>query len=117
MQYYQRSRKIAALSSGKIEKHENLTVVEILLSNWRQIIRQAKFIYSALGKVLEKQTKKQVHALRSLNLCNNTNELKQSEEIFPKKLLNYLIINKLKKVIKLKILLKQIGYIINQKRR
>ena len=35
--------KISALSSGKIDKYEYITDEEILLSNRRQIIEQAKF--------------------------------------------------------------------------
>ena len=65
--------KISALSSGKIDKYEYLTGEEILPSNERQIIEQAKFTYSALGKAFEKQIKtidyqgeKQVHPLKSL---------------------------------------------------
>ena len=49
--------KISALSSSKIDKYEYLTGEEILLSNQQQIIEQAKFIYSPLGKAFEKQTK------------------------------------------------------------
>ena len=49
--------KMSALSSGKIDKYEYLTGEEILLSNQRQIIEQAKFAYSPLGKFFEKQTK------------------------------------------------------------
>ena len=49
--------KILALSSGKIDKYECLTGEEILPSNQRQIIEQAKSIYSLLGKAFEKQTK------------------------------------------------------------
>ena len=49
--------KISALSSGKLEKYEYLTGEEILPSNQRQIIEQAKFTYSPLGKAFEKQTK------------------------------------------------------------
>ena len=49
--------KILALSSGKIDKYEYLTVEEILSSNQQQIIEQAKFAYSPLGKAFEKQTK------------------------------------------------------------
>ena len=49
--------KIAALSSGKIEKYKYLTVKEVLLSDQRRVIEQAKFIYSPLGKALEKQRK------------------------------------------------------------
>ena len=49
--------KISALSSGKIDKYEYLTGEEILPSNQQQIIEQAKFAYSPLGKAFEKQTK------------------------------------------------------------
>ena len=49
--------KISALSSGKIDKYEYLTAEEILPSNQQQIIEQAKFTYSPLGKAFEKQTK------------------------------------------------------------
>ena len=49
--------KISALSSGKIDKYEYLTGEEILPSNKQQIIEQAKFTYSPLGKAFEKQTK------------------------------------------------------------
>ena len=34
--------------------------------NWRQIIEQAKFAYSLLGKAFEKQTERQVDAIKSL---------------------------------------------------
>ena len=64
--------KISALSSGKIDKHEYLTDEEILPSNQNQIIEQAKFTYSPLGKVFEKQIKtiedqveKQVKAIQN----------------------------------------------------
>ena len=49
--------KISALSSGKIQKYEYLTGEDILPSNQQQIIEQAKFTYSPLGKAFEKQTK------------------------------------------------------------
>ena len=49
--------KISALSSGKIDKYEYPTGEEILPSNQQQIIQQAKFNYSPLGKALEKQIK------------------------------------------------------------
>ena len=49
--------KISALSSGKIDKCKYLTGEEILPSNQSQIIEQAKFTYSPLGKAFEKQTK------------------------------------------------------------
>ena len=47
--------KISALSSGKIHKYEYLTSEDILPSNQQQIIEQAKFTYSLLGKSFEKQ--------------------------------------------------------------
>ena len=65
--------KISALSSGKIHKYEYLTGEDILPFNQQQIIEQAKFTYSPLGKAFEKQIKtiedqgkKQVDALESL---------------------------------------------------
>ena len=63
--------KISALSSCKIDKYEYLNGEEILPSNQQQIIEQAKFTYSPLGKAFEKQTKtildqgeKQIKAVR-----------------------------------------------------
>ena len=50
--------KISALSSDKIDKYEYLTGEEILPSNQQQIIEQAKFTYSPLGKAFDKLTKK-----------------------------------------------------------
>ena len=49
--------KISALSSGKIDKYEYLTGEQILTSNQKQIIEQAKFTYSPSGKVFEIQPK------------------------------------------------------------
>ena len=46
------------LSSGKIDMYEYLTCEEILPSNQEQMIEQAKFTYSLLGKDFEKQKKK-----------------------------------------------------------
>ena len=65
--------KISALSSGKIHKYEYLTGEDILPSNQQQIIEQARFTYSPLGKAfgkqiktIEDQGKKQVDALENL---------------------------------------------------
>ena len=49
--------KMSAWSSGKTDKYEYLTGEEILPSNQQQIIEQAKFTYSPLGKAFEKQMK------------------------------------------------------------
>ena len=65
--------KISALSSGKPGKYEYLTGEEILPSNQKQTIEQAKSTYSLLGKAFEKQTKaiedqgeKEVNSLKDL---------------------------------------------------
>ena len=54
-----------------------LQVKKIFLSNQKQIIRQAKFIYSPLGKAIEKQTKtiedqgeKQIKSSSPMNFSN-----------------------------------------------
>ena len=47
----------AAKISGKIDKYEHITGEEILPSNQRKIIKQAKFTYSPLEKAFEKQIK------------------------------------------------------------
>ena len=73
--------KISALSLGKIHKYEYLTGEEILPSNKQQIIQQAKFTYSPLGKAFEKQIKtiedqgkKQVKAIQDKQLLNINND-------------------------------------------
>ena len=65
--------KVSALSSGKIHKYEYLTGEDIWPSNRQEIIEQAKFIYSPLGKAFENQIKtiedygkKQVEVLENL---------------------------------------------------
>ena len=62
--------------------------------NQRQIIEQVKFAYSSLGKAFEKQTEKQVYAIKSLDPFNM---LKQIEGMFPQNLMNDLFRAKLKK--------------------
>ena len=86
--------KISALSSGKIDKYEYLTGEEILPSNQQQIIEQAKFTYSPLGKAFEKQIKtiqgqgeKQIKAIQDKQLVNNVDYkdkllLSKEREIF-----------------------------------
>ena len=61
--------KISALSSGKIHKYEYLTGEDILPSNQQQIIEQAKFTYSPLGKAFEKQNKNNWRSRRKTNWC------------------------------------------------
>ena len=81
--------KISALSSGKIDNYEYLTGEEILPSNQRQVIEQAKFEYSLFRKVFEKQTEKLVGAIKSLD---PSNKLKRIEDIFPQNLMNDLVL-------------------------
>ena len=65
--------KISALSPNKKDKYAYFTGEKILPSNQQQIIEQAKFTCSSLGKAFEKQTKtikdqgkKQIDALADL---------------------------------------------------
>ena len=89
--------KISALSSGKIDKYEYLTGEEILPSNQQQIIQQAKFNYSPLGKALEKQVKtikdqgeKQVDALKT-----SYKKLPSIKDFVPTEKFNLEIINEI----------------------
>ena len=52
-----KAAEIWALSSGKIDKYEDLTGNKIFPSNQQQTIGQAKFNYSPLRKAFEKQIK------------------------------------------------------------
>ena len=95
--------KISALSSGKLDKYEYLTGEEILPSNQQQIIQQAKFTYSPLGKALEKQKKtiedqgeKQVAALESLK--DSDKKLTPIKDFIPMENLNPEIINEIKRI-------------------
>ena len=78
-----KAAKISVLSSGKIDKYEYLTGVEILPSNQQQIIEQAKSIYSLLGKAFEKQTKtiedqgeKQIKAIQGKDFSKSIEKAK-----------------------------------------
>ena len=82
--------RISGLLSGKSGKYECLTGEEILPSDPRGVIEQAKFTYSNLGKALEKQRKtiedqglKQVEALKALK-SEEDQELESIEGIFQK---------------------------------
>ena len=99
--------KISALSSGKIDQYEYLTGEEILPSNHQQIIKQAKFTYSPLGKPFEKQTKtvedqgkKQIDALKSLESPDK--QLPSIKDFVSKERLNPEIANVIKKLKKKK---------------
>ena len=79
--------KKSALSSGKSGKYESLTREEMLLTDQKRVIKQAKLTYSPLGKAFEIQTKtieeqgkKQVEALKVLM----EEELESIEGLFQK---------------------------------
>ena len=85
--------KISALSPGKIDKYENLAGEEILPSNQQQIIEQAKFTYSPLGKGFEKQTKaiedkgeKQIKGIQDNRKQLISKERKIFKDIYDKRL-------------------------------
>ena len=82
--------KISALSSNKIHKYEYLTGEDILLSSNQEIIEQARFTYSPLGKAFDKQIKtiedqgkKQVYALNTLKSDDNNKLEIKNEDIIP----------------------------------
>ena len=56
--------KLSTLTPSEIDKYEYLTGEEILPCNRRQIIAPANFTYSRLGEALQKQTEKQIDALK-----------------------------------------------------
>ena len=97
--------KISALSSGKIDKYEYLTGEEVLPSNHQQIIEQAEFTYSPLGKAFEKQIKaiedqgqKQVKTLKDLKSEEQTRPIvdkSDDELLLQKETYNRFIILKL----------------------
>ena len=111
--------KISALPSGKLDKYEYLTGEEILPSNQQQIIQQAKFNYSPLGKALEKQRKtiedqgeKEVVALESLK--NSDKKLPPIKDFIPMENSNPEIINEKKNLKKWKKRLAEIKWSIKE---
>ena len=87
--------KISALSSGKIDNYEYLTGEEILPSNQQQIIQQAKFNYSPLGKAIEKQIKtiedqggKQIKAIQDNKKQLTNTKGATIKNIIPENILN-----------------------------
>ena len=85
--------KISALSSDKTDKYEYLTGEEILPSNQQQIIEQAKFTYSPLGKTFEKQIKtiedqgeKEVKTLKDLKPKEQTKTIEFYNQILEEKI-------------------------------
>ena len=59
---------------------------------------QTKFTNSSLEKGLEKQTKKQVHSLKSLNLQYKIDVLDQMKSVFLQNQMNDLILDMLREI-------------------
>ena len=94
--------KIPALLSGKTDKYEYLTGEEILPFNQKQIMEQAKFTYSPLGKAFEKHTKtiedqgeKQIKAIQDLGQMKTIRKYTYSINDSPQVLRKKEIFNKL----------------------
>ena len=103
--FIREAAKISALSSGKIHKYEYLTGEDILPSNQQEVIEQAKFTYSPLGKAFEKQIKtiedqgkKQVNALENLKPKEQTKPIQDKSNNQSKAAITFSdLINKRKK--------------------
>ena len=95
--------ELSALSSGKKLINMNILQVKKQCILIEQIIEQAKFAYSPLGKALGKQTGKQVGALKSVDVSNKKDELKQSKSKFPLNLKNNLVLPKFKEIVNLQL--------------
>ena len=72
--------KISALSSGKLHKYEYLTGEDILPSNQLQIIEQARYLYSPLGKAFYKQIKTIEDQGKKAGLCFRKFKIKRRNE-------------------------------------
>ena len=100
-------------SSGKIDKYDYLTGEEILHSDQSTIIEQAKFTYSPLEKVFEKQIKqiktienkgeKQVKAIeqREKQLAESNALIKNYDYYTEKEMFNKLIDGRRDEILKL----------------
>ena len=102
--------KISALLSGEIHKYDYLTGEDILPSNQQQIIEQAKFTYSPLGKAFEKQIKtiedqgeKQIKAIQDQGQVKTIKKYAYDAEDTPfiskqKEIFNELVDERLEKI-------------------
>ena len=106
--------KTSALSSGKIHKYEYLTGEDILPSNQQQIIEQAKFTHSPLGKAFEKQIKtiedqgkKQVDALEYLKPKAIESGSNDNKPTITKEIYNNILVERLDEILEMS---KEIDY-------
>ena len=105
--------KISPLLSNKFDKNEYLTCEEILPSNQKQMIEQAKFTYSPLGKAFEEQIKtieeqreKHIKPIQNQGQVKTTKKYSYDDEDSPliskeKEIFNKLVDKKLDEMTKL----------------
>ena len=105
-----KAAEISAKSSGKLHKYEYLTGEDILPSNQQQIIEQARFTYSPLGKAFEKQIKtiedqgeKQIKAIQDQGQVKTIKKYDYDAEDTPfiskqKEIFNELVDERLEKI-------------------
>ena len=105
--------QISALSSNKFNKYEYFTGEGILPSDQQQIIEQATFTYSPLGKAFEKQVKtiedrreKQIKAIQNRGQVKIIKKYTYDDEDIPlvskqKKIFNELVDERLDEITKL----------------
>ena len=117
--------KISALSSAKIHKYEYLTGEDILPSNQQQIIEQATFTYSPLGKAFEKQIKtiedqgqKQIKAIQDQGQIKTIKKYAYDAKDTPliskqKEIFNELVDERLKRVKRLSRMFYYLNLLIN----
>ena len=117
--------KISALSSAKIHKYEYLTGEDILPSNQQQIIEQARFTYSPLGKAFEKQIKtiedqgqKQIKAIQDQGQIKTIKKYAYDAKDTPliskqKEIFNELVDERLKRVKRLSRMFYYLNLLIN----
>ena len=106
--------QISALSLGEIRKYEYLTGEDILPSNQQQIIEQAKFFYSPLGKTFQKQIKtiedqgkKQADALENLKRKAIESGSNDNKPIITKEIYNKILEERMDKILEMS---KEIDY-------
>ena len=90
---------MSVFSSKKIDRYEYLTVEEILTSDKSKIIEQVKFTYSTLENIFEKKNywssrNKTSWSFKSCRIRNKSG-IRINWRLFPKKIKNIEIINKI----------------------
>ena len=102
------------MPSNKIHKYEYLTGEDILPVNRQQIIEQARFTYSPLGKSFEKQIntikdqgEKQIEALESLKKKEITSESDDNNTSITKEVYDKILEERMNEILKIR---KKIDY-------